>query len=87
MESAIKVLVSQFKAYAGMDGSCDTLSKAEFHRLVKSELPTFVENAGVPAATDLLLSSCDKNKDGELNFLEFWQLIGQLACKQGGFSQ
>lgn len=42
MESAIGVLVSQFKAYAGSDGSSDTLSREEFHRLVPAELPNFV---------------------------------------------
>ncbi|XP_030250816.1 protein S100-A11-like [Sparus aurata] len=87
MESAVGVLVSQFKAYACSDGSSDTLSRDEFHRLVTSELPNFVKNAGDPAAIDLLMSSLDKNNDGELNFLEFWQLIGQLASKHGGFSQ
>ncbi|XP_018536023.1 protein S100-A11 [Lates calcarifer] len=87
MESAIGVLVSQFKAYAGSDGSSDTLSKGEFRRLVTSELPNFVKNAGVPAVVDQLMSSLDENNDGELNFLEFWQLIGHLASKHGGFSQ
>ncbi|KAM3613555.1 uncharacterized protein V6R79_001324 [Siganus canaliculatus] len=87
MESAIGVLVTQFKVYAGSDGSSDTLSKEEFHRLVQSELPNFVKTAGDPAAMDQLMSSLDKNNDGELNFLEFWQLIGHLASKHGGFSQ
>ncbi|XP_072249379.1 protein S100-A11-like [Leuresthes tenuis] len=87
MESAIAALVSQFKVYAGSDGSSDTLSRDEFCRLVKSELPNFVKNAGDPAAVDQLMSSLDKNNDGELSFLEFWQLIGNLANKHGGFSQ
>ncbi|KAM9353708.1 protein S100-A11 [Symphorus nematophorus] len=87
MESAIGVLVSQFKAYAGSDGSSHTLSRDEFHRLVTSELPNFVKNASDPTAIDQLMSSLDKNNDGELNFLEFWQLIGHLASKHGGFSQ
>ena len=43
MESAIAMLVSQFKKYAGSDGSSDTLSKDEFCRLVASELPNFVK--------------------------------------------
>ncbi|XP_036931380.1 uncharacterized protein LOC119006602 isoform X3 [Acanthopagrus latus] len=43
MESAVSVLVSQFKAYAGSDGSSDTLSRDEFHRLVTSQLPNFVK--------------------------------------------
>uniref|UniRef100_A0A146WT63 Protein S100-A11 n=2 Tax=Fundulus heteroclitus TaxID=8078 RepID=A0A146WT63_FUNHE len=87
MESAIGVLVSQFKAYAGKDGSSDTLSRDEFQKLVKSELSNFVKNASDPAAIDQLMSSLDMDNDGELCFLEFWQLIGRLANKHGGFSQ
>ncbi|KAG7234192.1 hypothetical protein INR49_005511 [Caranx melampygus] len=87
MESAVGVLVDQFKVYAGSDGSSDTLSKDEFHRLVRSELPNFVKNAADPAVIDQLMSSLDKDNDGELSFLEFWQLIGHLASKHGGFSQ
>ncbi|KAM7383455.1 hypothetical protein PAMP_003105 [Pampus punctatissimus] len=87
MESAINVLVSQFKKYAGSDGSSDTLSRDEFRKLVTSELSNLVKNAGDLATTDHLMSSLDKNNDGELNFLEFWQLIGHLASKHGGFSQ
>ncbi|XP_076009905.1 protein S100-A11-like [Genypterus blacodes] len=87
MESAIGVLVSQFKAYAGSDGSSDTLSREEFRRLLSSQLPNFVKNAADPAVTDQLMRSLDENNDGELTFLEFWQLIGQVANQQGGFSQ
>ncbi|XP_035528753.1 protein S100-A11-like [Morone saxatilis] len=87
MESAIGVLVSKFKAYAGSDGSSDTLSRDEFRSLVTLELPSFIKNAGDPTAMDQLMSSLDENNDGELNFLEFWQLIGHLASKHGGFSQ
>lgn len=49
--------------------------------------PVFLQKADDPAAIDQLMSSLDKNNDGELNFLEFWQLIGQLASKHGRFSQ
>ncbi|XP_058503324.1 protein S100-A11-like [Solea solea] len=87
MESAIGVLVTQFKAYAGSDGSSDTLSRDEFCKLLKSELSNFVKDAADPAVVDQLMSSLDKNNDGELNFLEFWHLIGHLASKHGGFSQ
>ncbi|MEQ2313526.1 hypothetical protein AMECASPLE_002938 [Ameca splendens] len=44
-------------------------------------------NAGDPAAIDQRMSSLDKNNDGALSFLEFWQLIGYLASKHGGCSQ
>lgn len=32
------------------------------------------------------MSSLDQNADGELTFCEFWQLIGKLAGKQGGYA-
>nr|XP_046274142.1 protein S100-A11 [Scatophagus argus] len=87
MEAAISTLVTQFKTYAGKDGSSSTLSKDEFQNLVTSQLPNFVKNASDASAVEQLMSSLDENNDGELTFSEFWQLIGKLASKQGGFSQ
>ncbi|XP_015229180.1 protein S100-A11 [Cyprinodon tularosa] len=86
MEAAITTIVSQFKMYAGNEGSSTTLSKDEFHKLVTSQLPNFVKNASDPGTIDQLMSSIDENNDGELTFSEFWQLIGKLAGKQGGFN-
>ncbi|XP_075962540.1 LOW QUALITY PROTEIN: protein S100-A11 [Anarhichas minor] len=87
MEAAICTIVTQFKTFAGKDGSSSTLSKEEFHILVTSQLPNYVKNADDPGAIEQLMGSLDENNDGELNFSEFWQLIGKLASKQGGFSQ
>ncbi|KAM6903213.1 protein S100-A11 [Lycodopsis pacificus] len=87
MEAAICTIVTQFKTFAGKDGSSSTLSKEEFHILLTSQLPNYVKNADDPGAIEQLMGSLDENNDGELNFSEFWQLIGKLASKQGGFSQ
>ncbi|XP_061902307.1 protein S100-A11 [Entelurus aequoreus] len=86
MEAAILTLVSQFKAYAGNDGAANTLSKDEFHSLLTSQLPNYVKDSGEPDFVGRLMSSLDENNDGELTFAEFWQLVGKLASKQGGFS-
>lgn len=43
------------------------------------------QNAGDSKAVEELMVSLDENNDGELTFSEFWQLIGKLAAKQGGF--
>uniref|UniRef100_A0A3Q0R4Q9 EF-hand domain-containing protein n=2 Tax=Heroini TaxID=318529 RepID=A0A3Q0R4Q9_AMPCI len=87
MEAAIMTLVTQFKTYAGKDGASSTLSKDEFQSLVASQLPNYVKNGSDPAVIDQLMGSLDENNDGELTFSEFWQLIGKLASKQGGFCQ
>ncbi|CAL9691645.1 unnamed protein product [Knipowitschia caucasica] len=85
MEAAISVLVAQFKAYAGKDGSAQSLSKEEFQKLVSDQLPNLVQLGSDPQAVDQLMNSLDENNDGELTFSEFWQLIGKLAGKQGAF--
>ncbi|XP_029023877.1 protein S100-A11 [Betta splendens] len=86
MEAAISTLVTQFKTFAGKDGSGSTLSRDEFHSLVTSQLPNYVKNASDPGEIDRLMGSLDQNNDGELTFTEFWALVGKLACKQAGFS-
>lgn len=43
MEAAICTLITQFKQYAGKDGSSSTLSKDEFHSLVTTQLPNYVQ--------------------------------------------
>lgn len=40
-----------------------------------------LQNAADPTAADLPALAGVQNNDGELNFLEFWQLIGHLARK------
>ncbi|MBN3277715.1 S10AD protein, partial [Polyodon spathula] len=87
MEAAINTLVNQFKTFAGNDGKDDTLSKEEFKSLVTSQLPTLIKNGSDPAVIEGLMNSLDQNNDGELTFMEFWQLIGQLANKLGGYGQ
>ncbi|KAM9824763.1 protein S100-A11 [Neosynchiropus ocellatus] len=84
MEAAMNVLVCQFKTFAG---TSRTLSNVEFRDLVAMQLPNFVKTSGGPEELDQLMASVDANSDGELTFLEFWQLIGALANKQGGFGQ
>ncbi|XP_058475433.1 protein S100-A11 [Solea solea] len=83
MEAAIDTLVSQFKVFAGKDGSAGTLSKDEFQSLMNSQLPNCAKDLSI----DQLMGSLDENNDGELTFSEFWQLIGKLASQRGGFSQ
>ncbi|XP_022529922.1 protein S100-A11 [Astyanax mexicanus] len=87
MEAAINTLVSQFKAFAGKQGSDQTLSREEFQSMLNTQLKNYIKNANDPAAIDQLMSSLDKNSDGELSFLEFWQFLGQLANQHGGFNK
>lgn len=49
--------------------------------------PPSTQDTSDPRAMEQLMGSLDKDNDGELTFPEFWQLIGNLASKRGGFSQ
>ncbi|XP_062847960.1 protein S100-A13-like [Trichomycterus rosablanca] len=87
MEAAINIILSQFKAFAGKEGSADTLSKDELQNLLTCQLPNFVKNVSESSTVEKLMSSVDENNDGELSFLEFWQFLGQLARLTGGFTK
>uniref|UniRef100_UPI0037E92DD3 protein S100-A11 n=1 Tax=Semicossyphus pulcher TaxID=241346 RepID=UPI0037E92DD3 len=87
MDAAISTIIALFNKHAGKDGSGSTLSKEEFQNLVTADLSDLVKNASDPGAIERLMGSLDKDDDGELTFLEFWHLIGDLACKKGGFTQ
>lgn len=43
MEAAINILVSQFKTFAGKEGSAETLSRDELQSLITCQLPNFVK--------------------------------------------
>lgn len=80
MEAAICTLVSQFKTFAGSDGSSSTLSKEEFQKLVTSQLPNFVK---VDPQGDLLMSQAGSCRAHFLlcallwlNVLCCWGLVG-----------
>lgn len=73
MESAICTIVTQFKNYAGKDGSSSTLSKEEFHNLVSSQLSNYVQ-------VNLLTSSSYSTHRWTLE--KFW-CITQLYVVEG----
>uniref|UniRef100_A0A8C7E266 EF-hand domain-containing protein n=1 Tax=Naja naja TaxID=35670 RepID=A0A8C7E266_NAJNA len=54
----------------------DTLSKGEFRKLMKEELPNFFQVRRKPFSdADGLFNELDENKDGQLSFKEFTTLV------------
>lgn len=66
--------------WRSLDG--DTIIASAYKWLIQCVLS---QNSSDPATIDQLMSSLDANNDGELTFLEFWQLIGNVANQHGGF--
>uniref|UniRef100_A0A8C8DA09 S100/CaBP-9k-type calcium binding subdomain domain-containing protein n=1 Tax=Oncorhynchus tshawytscha TaxID=74940 RepID=A0A8C8DA09_ONCTS len=86
MDFVINVVVSQFKTFAGNDGSSNTLNKEEFNSLVASQLPAFVKNTSDTGVIEQHIGSLDENNDRELTVLAadwktYQQARGLLANK------
>uniref|UniRef100_A0A8C5RD98 EF-hand domain-containing protein n=1 Tax=Leptobrachium leishanense TaxID=445787 RepID=A0A8C5RD98_9ANUR len=75
VEKALVTVVQCFYKNAKAEGKHDTLSKAEFHKLVSKETPGLVKTTSVEEKMEKL----DINHDGELTFTEYWKFIGDLA--------
>ncbi|KAE8588946.1 hypothetical protein XENTR_v10022830 [Xenopus tropicalis] len=75
VEQAIVTIVASFYKHAGEEGKGETLTSEEFNKLLNEELPQLSQD--VPLEDRL--KELDINKDNELNFAEYWKLIGELA--------
>nr|XP_033780379.1 protein S100-A13-like isoform X2 [Geotrypetes seraphini] len=76
LENSIKNIVCIFFDYAEKEGKANTLSKAEFTKLVKEQLPNLMKDAG---PLDEKLKALDVNHDQEIKFSEYWTLIGEMG--------
>nr|XP_046182332.1 protein S100-A11-like [Oncorhynchus gorbuscha] len=79
MDFVINV-VSQFKTFAGNDGSSNTLNKEEFNSLVASQLPAFVKNTSDTGVIEQLIGSLDEN-NAAADWKTYQQARGLLANK------
>nr|XP_033779902.1 protein S100-A11 [Geotrypetes seraphini] len=80
----IESLITVFQRYAGKEGDKNNMSFKEFECFMKTELAPFVENQKDPDVLKKMMKSLDGsgpggNRDGNLDFQEFLNLIGGLA--------
>ncbi|XP_011375997.1 protein S100-A11 isoform X2 [Pteropus vampyrus] len=78
-ERCIESLIAVFQKYAGRDGNRNSLSKTEFLTFMNTELAAFTKNQKDPGVLDRMMKKLDTNRDGQLDFQEFLNLIGGLA--------
>ncbi|KAK2493400.1 hypothetical protein MC885_004719 [Smutsia gigantea] len=65
--------------YAGKDGNNSKLSKTKFLTFMNTELAAFTKNKKDPGVLDCMMKKLDLNCDGQLDFQEFFNLIGGMA--------
>ncbi|XP_021485733.1 protein S100-A13-like [Meriones unguiculatus] len=76
LEAALRTAINMFNIYAVQEESAVYLSFNGFKELVTQQLPHMLKDVG---SLDEKMKSLDVNQDSELNFNEYWRLIGELA--------
>ncbi|XP_062957643.1 protein S100-A11-like [Cynocephalus volans] len=72
-------LIAVFQRYAGKDGNDCKLSRLEFQSFMNTALAAFAKNQKDPSVLDCMMKKLNLNSDGQLDFQEFFNLIGGLA--------
>ncbi|NXL53116.1 S10AD protein, partial [Podilymbus podiceps] len=75
LETAIEKIIAVFFTYAGKEGKKDTLTAGELKELVRLQLPKLMQDVSLEER----MSELDVSHDQELEFVQFWRLMGQLA--------
>uniref|UniRef100_A0A8C6XQL1 S100 calcium binding protein A16 n=1 Tax=Naja naja TaxID=35670 RepID=A0A8C6XQL1_NAJNA len=82
LEWAIQTLVKNYDKYSGKGCCCRKrrgISKSDFRKMLSHELNHMLTDTKNRQAADKLICDLDENQDGEINFDEYWNLIGGIA--------
>ncbi|XP_063312058.1 protein S100-A13-like [Pelobates fuscus] len=75
VEKAIFTIIQCFHVHAQAEGKRDSLSMAEFNKLVAKEFQRQMKGVSIEEK----MKELDINKDNELTFTEYWKLVGDIA--------
>ncbi|KAM3824524.1 protein S100-A12-like [Vipera latastei] len=78
LEKCCECIMDVFHKYSIQKPHHDMLSKAEFAKLLKEQLPNFIQTTKNPEGIERLFKELDQNKDNEINFQEFLTLMGRF---------
>uniref|UniRef100_A0A7N4PWD6 EF-hand domain-containing protein n=2 Tax=Sarcophilus harrisii TaxID=9305 RepID=A0A7N4PWD6_SARHA len=75
LENSCETIVNIFHQYSVRTDDFDTLSFNEFNRLVKEQFPNWLGRVNDPEFITNTFRSVDKNKDKQVDFGEFVNLL------------
>ncbi|XP_043861104.1 protein S100-A12-like [Dromiciops gliroides] len=78
LEKSCEMIVNIFHQYSVRVDDFDTLSFSEFNRLVKEQFPNWLGKIKDPDFSRKTFESTDKNKDKQISFREFVNLLVPL---------
>uniref|UniRef100_A0A8C8UCM2 EF-hand domain-containing protein n=1 Tax=Peromyscus maniculatus bairdii TaxID=230844 RepID=A0A8C8UCM2_PERMB len=76
MEQGMETIIKTFHKHSGKEGDPDTLSQKEFKQLLNKDMPnTFKKEKKDKKAMNHMMEDLDTDKDGQLCFDEFVDLL------------
>ncbi|KAF7235505.1 hypothetical protein EYD10_17669 [Varanus komodoensis] len=79
LEKCFETVINIFHQYSVRVGHFDTLTKGELRQLIEKELPTFLKEQKNPQAIEKIFTDLDKNKDKQISFGEFMDLVVKVV--------
>ncbi|XP_037532688.1 protein S100-A1 isoform X1 [Nematolebias whitei] len=85
LQNAVEDMIKIFYSYSAKEGDKYKLNKKELKDLLEKELPAFFNGTNDSSLVEKLLLDLDDNKDGEVDFEEFVNLVAALAVASNEF--
>uniref|UniRef100_A0A8C6XQT4 Protein S100 n=1 Tax=Naja naja TaxID=35670 RepID=A0A8C6XQT4_NAJNA len=82
LEWAIQTLVKNYDKYSGKGCCCRKrrgISKSDFRKMLSHELNHMLTNTHYKECIEEMMKKLDQNKDGVIDFYEYWLLIGNIV--------
>ncbi|XP_027142525.1 protein S100-A1 [Larimichthys crocea] len=79
LQDSMEGLIQVFHSYSGREGDKYKLSKAELITLLNGELSELMTACNDPTMVDKIMKNLDDNKDGEVDFQEFVNLVSAIT--------
>uniref|UniRef100_A0A8C5WYP0 EF-hand domain-containing protein n=1 Tax=Laticauda laticaudata TaxID=8630 RepID=A0A8C5WYP0_LATLA len=78
LEKNLEAIIRIFHKYTIQTKPYDMLSRAELNKLMKEQLPNFMQGSKDAGAVDRLFKELDQNKDAEVSFEEFMGFVSKV---------
>ncbi|XP_032089922.1 protein S100-A9-like [Thamnophis elegans] len=81
LEKCCQCIIDVFHKYSKLTDHHDRLSKAEFAKMLREQIPNFLKDNKNPDGVNRLFNELDQNKDRELSFEEFMTFLGRFLVQ------
>ncbi|XP_063788334.1 protein S100-Z-like [Pseudophryne corroboree] len=87
LETALEEMIAVFYEFSKQEGNQNLLTKGELQKLLQEELKLPEWTQKDPSYVDIILKTVDENKDGQVSFEEYAELVSRLIQSYHDFNQ